>query len=443
MSGPVASEAAPTTFTTWSGAVTCTPARVVRPRDEAGVVAAVDAAAAAGEEVRCVGAGHSFSDIACTSGTHLDLAGMDRVLDVDRPSGLVRVQAGIRLHALAAALHEHGLALENQGDVDVQALAGALQTGTHGTGAAYGNLSSRVEALRLVDGRGHVCDLDAASDPDGLRAARVGLGALGAVTEVTLRAVPGFRLRKVETPMPLDVVLDGLAERVAATDHVELYAFPYTRRALLLESHRTDAPAAPPAAWRSWLLHEVVENRALGAFMGLSRRVPAASPAIGPVMTRVLSASERTDHSHRVFASSRAVRFQEMEYAVPAEHAAEALERVLELIRGRRIPVAFPIEVRFAAADDALLSTAAGRPSAYVAVHQAVGAAWEPYFRAVEAIMDDLDGRPHWGKRHFQRAATLRPRYPGWDAFAAVRARLDPDGRFAGEHLRRVLGPVA
>jgi L-gulonolactone oxidase len=131
-----------------------------------------------------------------------------------------------------------------------------------------------------------------------------------------------------------------------------------------------------------------------------------------------------------------------MEYALPRERTPEALAAVLELIPREGFNVPFPIEVRTVAADEAMLSTAAERDSGFVAVHMFEGMEWEPYFRAVEAVMDRFEGRPHWGKRHFQTATTLRPRYPEWDAFQGVRARLDPGGVFANEWTERVLGPV-
>jgi L-gulonolactone oxidase len=158
------------------------------------------------------------------------------------------------------------------------------------------------------------------------------------------------------------------------------------------------------------------------------------------VVTRLAGQSRRTERSDRIFTSPRLVRFTEMEYSLPRAHTPTALRRVLELIEERRLAVPFPIEVRTVAADDALLSTAHGRDSGYIAVHMFEGMEWEPYFRAVDGLLSDLDGRPHWGKRHFQTAATLRPRYPEWDRFQAIRASLDPEGRFQNDYTRRVLG---
>jgi L-gulonolactone oxidase len=157
---------------------------------------------------------------------------------------------------------------------------------------------------------------------------------------------------------------------------------------------------------------------------------------------RLASRTVTVDRSWRVYANERRVHFTEMEYALPRAHGAEAIERVLALIERRRLPVCWPLEVRWSAADDAMLSTAHGRETCYIAVHQYLGMEYEAYFRAVERIMDDYDGRPHWGKRHYQTAATLAPRYPDWDRFQAVRSRLDPAGVFANDYTDRVLGPV-
>lgn len=187
----------------------------------------------------------------------------------------------------------------------------------------------------------------------------------------------------------------------------------------------------------------LLTNHAFHAFCLAGRAMPRFIPQLNRTVTRLAGSSTRVDRSDRIFASPRLVRFTEMEYALPRERTAEAVRRVMELIPARGFEVPFPIEVRLVAEDDALLSPVHGRPSGYVAVHMFKGMAWEPYFRAVEAIMDEYGGRPHWGKRHFQTAEKLRPRYPRWDDWQAVRARLDPDGRFANAYTGRVLGTKA
>jgi FAD-linked oxidoreductase len=327
--------------------------------------------------------------------------------------------------------------MENQGDVDPQTLAGAISTATHGTGGRFGNISSRVVGVRLVDGAGELRDI---SDGDELRAARVSLGALGAIAAVTLRCVPAFTIHRVDERRALDDVLARIDELVDANDHWEAFVMPYTRRALTLTSERTDRPPRPPSRAAAFAHDVVLENAALGAFCRTGRAFPRLIPWLNRRLASLMSGAEHLDASNRVYANKRLVRFTEMEYAVPREHAAEALERVLALIERRRLPVGFPLELRVVAPDDALLSTAYERPTAYIAVHQYVGMEFETYFRAVEAVMDEYGGRPHWGKRHYQSAATLAPRYPEWDRFQELRERFDPERRFENDYLRRVLG---
>jgi L-gulonolactone oxidase len=429
-------------WSNWTGDQRCAPEAIARPADEAELAAAVQAAVARGRGLRAVGSGHSFTDAACTDGTMIDLGAMQRVRDADPATGLVTVEAGITLRRLGRELAARGLALENQGDIDAQTLAGATATATHGTGARFPNLSAGIAALRLVTAAGDVLELSPERDPDAFLAARVGVGALGVVSAITLRCVPRFTLHRSDAPRPLAETLDRLAAHVDGNDHFEFWVFPYTRTALTRTCRRSNAPPAPPPAWRRRLQEDVVENRLLELVCRTGRAVPRAVPRLNRLVTAAMSASEVEDHSHRVFATQRHVRFNEMEYGIPREHAREAVERALDVIERRGLPITFPLEVRFAAADDALLSTAYGRETCYVAVHQYRGMEFETGFRAIEAIMDDYGGRPHWGKRHYQSAATLAPRYPGWDRFQAVRARLDPRGVFTNDYTRRVLGPV-
>jgi FAD-linked oxidoreductase len=426
----------------WSGEQVCRPAVVERPAHAGEVTAALDRAAAAGRTVRVAGSGHSFTDLVPTDGHLLDLRRMNRVLDVDRAGGLARADAGITLRALNERLAEHGLALENLGDIDAQTLAGAMATGTHGTGARHPNLSAQVEAIELVTGDGRELELTAAGDADGFPAARVSLGALGVVTAVTLRCVPAFTLHGIDEPRPLAETLEGIDELVDAHDHFELFTFPYSPLALTRRSDPTGRPPAPRGRARAYAEDVLLDNRAFELFCRAGRRAPRLVPRLNRAVARLAGRRERLETSHRIFASPRLVRFVEMEYALPRSAAAEAVRRVRALIEERRLPVSFPIELRFSAADDAFLSPAAGRESAYVAVHVFAGTPWGELFRSTERVMDELGGRPHWGKRHFQTASTLAPRYPEWERFAGVRARLDPDGRFVNTGVERVLGPV-
>ena len=425
----------------WAGDQSCQPLQVVRPKSRDELAEALAAASAAGRRISVAGSGHSFTGTAMTEGTMVRIEALSGVLDADRESGLVRVGAGTVLADLNEELARLGLAMENLGDIDRQTLAGAISTGTHGTGARLRNISAQVEGLELVLAAGSVRPLSAATHPELLRAARVGLGALGAISAVTLRCVPSFTLDRVDTPHPLEEVLESFQERADASDHFELFTFPYADDALVLERNRTDSPASPRGRAGTYLNDVVLENWALGALAATGRRFPAAIPALARLAGRMARGGRTVDRSDRVFANERRVRFTEMEYGVPREHGPEALRRVIEWVRSNRYPVFFPIEMRIAAGDDALLSPSHERDTAYIAVHQYRGMEWRPYFEAVEEIMDSYGGRPHWGKRHFQTAATLAPRYPAWEAFQRARDELDPGRAFTNEYAERVLGP--
>lgn len=425
----------------WAGDQHCRPARIVAPRSREELAEAVGAAAAAGEKLRVTGSGHSFTEAAMTGATMLRLDALRGVLDADRESGLVKVGAGTVLRDLNEELAALGLALENLGDIDAQTLAGAISTGTHGTGAGLGNIPARVEGMELVLADGSVRELTAAGDPELLRAARIGLGALGAISAVTIRCLPSFTLRRVDSAHRLADVLDRFDELAERNDHFELFTFPYSDRALVLERNRTAAAPQPKSRLVTALNDVLLENWALAAMAATGRAMPRTIPALARFAGLVATGTTNQDRSDRIFVNRRDVRFTEMEYAVPRADGPTAVRRVIEWVRANRYPVFFPIEVRVAAGDDASLSAAHERDTAYIAVHQYRGMEWRPYFEAVEAIMDDYEGRPHWGKRHFQTAATLAPRYPRWSEFQRARDELDPRRTFANEYTERVLGP--
>jgi FAD-linked oxidoreductase len=364
-------------------------------------------------------------------------------VDVD-PTGLVMVQAGMPLHRLGAELAARGWAMTNLGDVDRQTVAGALATGTHGTGARFGGLATQLRGLELVLADGTVLRCSPTENADVFTAARIGLGALGVVSTVTLQAEPAFALRAVEGPARLPELLEDLETFMTSADHAEFYWFPHTDRCLTKRNTRVPLAdgLAPLPRWQAFWDDEVLANAAFAAVVATGRRVPALVPPLARLSAGALSARTATDLSHRIFVSRRRVRFREMEYAVPREAAAHVLAEVQRAVEAGDWRIPFPVEVRVAAADDIPLSTASGRDSAYVAVH--VPARSEPgsYFDRVEAIAADVGGRPHWGKLHSLDAAALAARYPRFGEFTALRDRLDPGGLFSNGYLDRVLGPV-
>jgi L-gulonolactone oxidase len=424
----------------WAGNQRCHPTAVHEPSSTAEVSKIVATAAAAGERVKVIAGGHSFTDTAMTAGHLVSLDKMNRVV---RTVGHdVTVQGGIRLHSLNDELTERGLALPNLGDIAYQSIAGATATATHGTGAGLGNIATRIVGLELVTGDGTVRRVDEQDDPELLRVARVGLGALGILTEVTIRCVPAFNLHAVETIEPLADVVSDFRTVMHSTDHVEFYWMPGSRRCQVKRNTVTDRPAEPQSTFGYVRDKWIGENLAFGTVCRVGRRFPRLAPKVANLVMSAATERELIDRSDKIFCSPRKVRFLEMEYGIPFDAVPDALGRIAELITTLPVRPMFPIEVRSSAADDIPLSTANGRASGWIAVHQYIGVPYEAYFQGVENIMNDYGGRPHWGKMHYQSAATLAHRYPEWETFAAARRELDPGGTFRNAYLDRVLGVV-
>ncbi len=431
-----------TTWHNWAGNQVGVPAQVRSPRDVGELADLVKAAERDGLPVKAIGSGHSFTSIGVTDGVHVRLDRLAALVSAEASTGLVTVGAGMPLHRLNTVLHERGLALSNLGDIDRQTVAGAISTGTHGTGRELGGLATQVRALQIVLADGSVVTCSPQERPELFATARIGLGALGIVSAVTLQAEPAFALNAKERPMPLAAVLADLDALVAGNDHFEFFWFPHTDKTLTKRNNRlpAGAPLNPLTRSRALLEDEVLGNGVFGLTCRLGRLRPSLIPRINAVAARSMGDREYSDASHKVFVSPRRVRFVEMEYGVPAEAVRAAIDGIGQVIERHDLRVSFPVEVRFTAADDIPLSTASGRDSAYLAVHMVKGQAYEKYFREVEAVMTALDGRPHWGKLHYQDASSLRGRYPRFEEFLAVRDSVDPDGRFANPYLDRVLG---
>jgi L-gulonolactone oxidase len=428
-------------WTNWAGTVEArvdvqSPTTVTELRD------AVRTAAAAGKHVKPIGAGHSFTAIGATDGVQLRLDGLSGIVRADHETGLVTVNAGTRLSDLNEALWHLDLSLSNLGDIDVQTIAGAISTGTHGTGAHFGGLATQVRGLRLVTAGGELVDCSRGENPELYSAARIGLGALGVIATVTLQCEPAFGLAASETPGDLDETLEDLDTLVDANDHFEFYWFPHTRRVLTKRNNRVRAgtPLNPLKRTRRYIDDELLANTVYERINRITARRPRLIPRANAIAARALNPRDYIDRSYRVFTSPRRVRFREMEYALPRAAVPEMLAGIQAYLEGGGEQIGFPVEVRFAASDDIWLSTAYGRETGYVAVHQYARRDHDAYFRAVEALAVDLGGRPHWGKLHYREAADLRDLYPRFDSFVELRNALDPDRVFANDYLTAVLG---
>lgn len=431
-----------TGWTNWAGTATAEPHTLVRPQDLDGIADAVRQAAKTDTTVRALGSGHSFSPVGVASGAAVDLSQWTGVVESDQRTGLVTVRSGTTLCRLNAELDRLGLAMTNLGDIDAQTIAGAISTGTHGTGAELGGMATQVAALELVLADGSVTRCSADEQPELFAAARVSLGALGIISTVTLRCEPTFLLQAQEEPMPLDQVLAGFHQFAAENDHFEFFWFPYGRTALVKRNNRLPAGLLPEplSPIRQYLEYQLVENTAFGLLCRLGRAVPALVPPLHRLSSSVLSSRSYRDLSHRVFTTSRQVRFVETEWAVPRDALVDVLRELRAVVGRLDHPVMFPVEVRVAAPDDIWLSTAFGRDSAYLAAHQFVGMPYEAWFAAVAEVCGEVGGRPHWGKMHGLDASALRDRYPRFDDFRRVRDAVDPEGRFRNAYLDEVLG---
>jgi L-gulono-1,4-lactone dehydrogenase len=436
----------------WARNVAARPRRVASPRTAAQVADEVSRAAADGLTVRMTGSGHSFTPVAVTDGVLLRPGGLSAIRSVDARAGLVTVEAGCSLHKLNAVLLARGLALANMGDIQAQTVAGAVQTGTHGTGREVGGMAAQVAGLEMVLANGTIvsCSADspagsAGGGPDGIGdglfdAARVGLGALGVLTAVTFRVVPAFLLEAREEPMRWSEVISRLDELTGENEHFEFYWFPHSEGCLTKRNNVSAGPPRPLKAWRHWLDDEFLSNTVFGLTCRLGHHVPGVISTVNAAASRALGSRTYTDAAYRVFTSPRRVRFKEQEYAIPRAALAGVLGEIRALFDRRDWRISFPIEVRVAPSDDLWLSTAYRRDSAYIAIHIFRASPHQEYFRAVEDLMIAVGGRPHWGKMHTRDAGYLSGVYPRFADFVALRDALDPERRFGNAYLEHVLG---
>jgi FAD-linked oxidoreductase len=432
-----------TRWTNWSGLESAQPERVVEPCGAEEVRAEVRRAREAGETVKMVGTGHSFTSISAPEHTMMSPRSMTGIIAVDRDAMTVTAAAGTQLKHLNAELERLGLSLHNMGDIAEQTLAGAISTGTHGTGGIAAGLAAQVVGLELVTGTGRVVRANARENFDIFEIARVGLGALGILTKITFAVEPLFLLEAVEEPMSWDRAVETFDEMAADHHHVDMYWFPHTDRMLTKRNSRLEAPvteARPLSGFRRWLDDDFLSNRVFGAEVAAANLAPRVIPRMNRLNARVLGARTYSDVAHRVFVTERRVVFREMEYAVPREAGLAALKAARATLEGSDLTISFPVEIRVAPADDVPLSTAQGRDSLYLAFHTHRRADHSAYFALMERVMRDHGGRPHWGKMHTLDAGDLAEVYPRFGAFVKMRNRLDPNRVFANDYLRRVLG---
>jgi FAD/FMN-containing dehydrogenase len=389
-------------WSNFSGRVAFTPRQIARPKSEAELCELVRAAAAAGRTLRVAGTGHSFTPLVETRDVLVSLAEFQGIESIDRARGRAVIRAGTILHALGEPLLAQGLAMRTMGDVDVQALAGAVSTGTHGTGPTLANISSQLLGARLVQPSGEVLEFSGDTDSDRLDAVRVSLGLLGVFATLELALVPAYRLHERVWRGDIETCLAELDTNIAGHRHFEFWWYPHRDYAEQKALEPTEAPAESVAGLKG----------------------------------------QRIDWSARILPSTRELRFNEMEYSVPAAAGPACFRAIRARMRSHWPDVVWPVEYRTLAADSAWLSTAHARDTVTISLHQDAALDCDPFFADCESIFVAHAGRPHWAKLHRRSAAELAALYPEWERFRSLRAALDPAGTFANAHLRGLFAIV-
>lgn len=426
-------------FVNWSGQHRVTPRRWLSPETEDELAMGLRGISLAGGRAKAVGSGHSWSDAAVPSDVGVELSRLRGVVAIDDGgSPSITIRAGTRLEEITAALDARGLAMPILGSIAKQTIAGAIATGTHGSSLRYGNLASLVTALRLVTAQGEVLDL-VEGDPR-LAAARVHLGALGVVSQVTLRVTRAFTLAEEREPMPIGRVIEELDVIAGSAEYVKLWWLPSTGKVVVFRYHRTDERPRHSQLW-SFVDEKVVNRAVFEGALRLVGRFPRATGALnGAVASTYLRPGRRVARSDRAFNLAMPPNHREAEWAFGMASAPRALAELADTIERSRLRVNFPCEIRFVQRDDAWLSPAYERDACHIGIYQAESPDLAAYFAAGARIAARHDARPHWGKELPWGREELAPRYPKLAAFTQLAETLDPVGIFENDFTIRVLG---
>lgn len=430
-------------WSNWSGWVKSWPRLIAEPSSEEELAEIVRDAEA---PMRVAGTGHSFTPLVGSDGTIVTLRHMAGVVDHDPAALTARIKAGTTLRDLGPMLFDRGLCLINQGDIDRQSLAGAIGTGTHGTGGDLGSLSASVAGFRLVTADGGVIQASRNENADVFDAGRVSFGSLGIMSEITMQCRPAYVLEETGGAMPIEEALRRAEELRDAHRHFEFWWFPFTDLAIVKILTETERQAKPRRRRADGELTR--DDKIFLLACEATRYAPFLRGPLQKFLTSgstryssgSLTAPGRVRWSHEAFPSDRNVRFNEMEYAVPAERGPDCIREVGAHMRKSGVNFLFPLEYRYVAADDIWLSPFYQRDSVTISVHQYHRQPYDKLFAGVEAIFARYEGRPHWGKLHSLTAPQLSQLYPRWDDFLAVRKRLDPTGKFLNPYLRQIFG---
>lgn len=416
------------TWKNWSGSQSAKPQHIYYP-DRINVLQQI---VQCHSKIRVVGAGHSFSPLVATNDTLISLDNLQGLISQDRSTCQSQLYAGTRLYALADMLQPTQQALINQGDIDQQSLAGALSTGTHGTGASLQCLSAMLTGFELLTADGELLWCDANEHTEIFNLGRVALGSLGILTKVTMQNRPAYRLHEQQRLCPLREVLDNIMTWKDQHRHVEFWAFLHADQVILKTLDDTTdeiLPRKEPFPSDDTILTLCCE---------LVRLFPKLNATLQSTLKYFVKPTQAIDWSGKIFPTPRNTRFNEMEYQIPVEQGIACFEEVLATLLQHHVPMFFPIEFRFVKGDDIALSPFYGRDSVSISIHQYHKQDYQQIFSLVEPIFLKYQGRPHWGKLHTQTAKTLQNLYPKWDEFQQLRQQLDPSQKWLNPHLQNL-----
>jgi L-gulono-1,4-lactone dehydrogenase len=428
-------------FVNWARTASSSPVRWHLPTGEADLRRVVEDAAHRGHRLRIVGAGHSFSRIAVPDTEAVSLDAWAGAAMIDRERGVVTVPAGMRMRALSTVLLREGFTLPIVGSIQAQSIAGAIATGTHGSSLQHGNIASLVTGLRMVTGSGDVLVLG--DGDDRLHGARVHLGALGAVTEATLRIIPARRLHQSIEHLPIEEVPGALACLASSAEYVKVWWLPHAPLAQVVRYARTTAPLTrrPSAATRRWIDERIMHRWVFPAAVALQHRRPTLTAGINARLSRVyLGAASQVGQDMLMLNTPMPMRHRETEAALAMAKAGKAIEGVLDLFHDGRPAANFPLEIRFVRADDMWMSPAQGADTCQIGAYSTDGPDRREYFERFWQVMRPLGARPHWGKELDHDAAELRPLYPHFDRFLQLRDAIDPQRTFGTAAHMQMLG---
>lgn len=424
----------------WSRNVEWNPSEIIYPSSEEEIQDVVLKAIQHNKKIRVIGSGHSFTPLCSTNEILISLDKYQGKVAINKEKNLATVKAGTKLSLLGELLFKEGLAMENLGDINVQSIAGAISTGTHGTGVGLKSISNQVVALKFVNGKGEIIECSEINNVELFKAAQVSLGCLGIITEITIQCVPAYKLSLQNKKEKLNDVLISLDQKNSQNRNFEFYWIPYTNTAWTKTSNIVEDSEPDKINFFNYWTEYVLENYVFKVFCEFAKLFPSQNKTVANITAASISNVKKTYYSHKVYATQRLVKFHEMEYNIPSEAYKDAFKDIQKIVNSKKFNIHFPIENRWVKGDDVYMSPAYGRDSAYIACHVYNKKEYKAYFAALEEIFKAYNGRPHWGKMNTFTTQDVINMYPKFDVFLQKRKEHDPENIFVNPYIKTLFG---